>query len=92
MLKFNKMQKFKISVKTSISICLILVVILLSSCSDNSTSNVKIVNEANEANKRIHLKAFERCDIEWYQIIEVDGVEYIAPTNGGICPLVKDGH
>jgi uncharacterized lipoprotein YehR (DUF1307 family) len=25
-----------------------------------------------------------------YEIIEIDGVEYVATYNGGICPLVKD--
>jgi hypothetical protein len=43
-----------------------------------------------EANSRIKVK-YNDGRQAYYQIIEVDGVEYIAPINGGITPLIKPG-
>ena len=43
--------------------------------------------EINE-NSRIKIK-FDGGYGAYYQIIEVDGTEYIAPNNGGITPLIK---
>jgi hypothetical protein len=43
--------------------------------------------EINE-NSRIKIK-FDGGYSAVYQIIEVDGTEYIAPLNGGITPLIK---
>ena len=41
-----------------------------------------------ETNSRIKIK-FDGGYGAYYQIIEVDGTEYIAPNNGGITPLIK---
>ena len=65
----------------------LLAVVLLSSCADNSTSTVK---RENEAQQRIYGKESTVYNGREYHIIEVDGVEYIASFGGGICPLVKN--
>jgi hypothetical protein len=45
-------------------------------------------NKSEYSPSRIQLKErYEKHSI--FYIIEVDGVEYIAQYNGGICPLVK---
>lgn len=65
---------------------LLLAVVLLSSCADNSTNTIK---RENEAQQRIYGKESTVYNGREYHIIEVDGIEYIASYGGGICPLVK---
>jgi hypothetical protein len=58
--------------------------ISLSSCSTAP------LDKSFENSHRIIGKEYHVVEGYGYQIIEVDGVEYIAMTGGGICPLVKD--
>lgn len=52
-----------------------------SSCSNNKTKE----------NGRIKFIQKDITKSEFlYEIIEVDGVEYLSTSRGGICPLVKD--
>ena len=46
------------------------------------------INENSNTNSRIKVK-YDDGYIGSYQIIEVDGTEYIAQINGGITPLIK---
>jgi len=46
------------------------------------------INESSNTNSRIKVKYDDGYDTR-YEIIEVDGTEYIAPFNGGITPLIK---
>ncbi len=63
----------------------ILSIVLLPSCVDNTTSTIK---RENEAQQRIYGKESTLYKGIGYYIIEVDGVEYIASSKGGICPLI----
>jgi hypothetical protein len=65
---------------------LIFALFLFVSCADNTTTTIK---REQEANQRIYGKEYTIYKGTGYQIIEVDGVEYITTTRGGICPLVK---
>ena len=65
---------------------LIFVLFLFVSCADNITYTIK--GEL-EANQRIYGKEYTIYKGRGYQIIEVDGIEYITNTTGGIYPLVK---
>lgn len=56
------------------------------SCADGSTETTK---REGEELQRIIGKEYTVYGGRGYQILEVDGVEYIANTNGGICLLVK---
>jgi hypothetical protein len=57
--------------------------IILSSC------DTVVVDPKSEISHRIVGKEHNVYGGHGYQIIEVDGVEYIAVSEGGICPLVK---
>lgn len=46
------------------------------------------VDKNSEVSHRIIGKEYNVYDGTGYQIIEVDGVEYLSKTSGGICPLV----
>jgi hypothetical protein len=46
----------------------------------------KVIDQ--DTNSRVKIK-FDGGYSAVYQIIEVDGTEYIAPLNGGITPLIK---
>lgn len=48
------------------------------------------VDKNAESSKRIIGKEYNVYGGYGYQIIEVDGQEYLSMTGGGICPLVKD--
>lgn len=63
---------------------IIVLAIALSSCSTASTD----ANE--ETSHRIIGKEYTVYHGAGYQIIEVDGKEFIASTNGGLCPLLID--
>ena len=67
--------------------CLFLLVSILFSCKNESTSKPR-----NEKKHRIIGKEYTGYKGTGYQIIEVDGVEYITTTSGGICPLVKQNN
>lgn len=57
-------------------------VLIFSSCSKNETG---------DEDSRIKFIERDRSKSSFlYEIIEVDGVEYIASSRGGIYPLVKD--
>jgi hypothetical protein len=43
-----------------------------------------------ETSSRIIGKEYHTVSGHGYQIIEVDGHEYLCMTGGGICPLVRD--
>ncbi len=45
--------------------------------------------EVREGNNRVIGKEYNVYQGQVYRIIEIDGVEYISTTNGGICPLIK---
>lgn len=63
---------------------------MLTSCSDFNTTTPKD-NQGKILNKqRIHGVETTTFDGIDYQILEVDGHEYLSRTQGGICPLVKD--
>ena len=63
---------------------------LLTSCADYSTSTPKD-QKGNPINKqRIHGIEYTVFEGHGYAIIEIDGVEYLSNTQGGICPLVRD--
>jgi hypothetical protein len=51
--------------------------------SDSTSSNGN-----SETSSRIKIKYDDGYNAH-YQIIEVDGVEYVAPISGGITPLIK---
>lgn len=42
-----------------------------------------------EAEKRIKVKASISSNVTWYEIIEVDGYEYLSNSHGGIIKLEK---
>lgn len=70
----NKMKK----------IIMLLFAFTMISCADYATNT-----KDNKSPQRIHGKEYTIfCGYE-YLILEVDGVEYIATTHGGITPLVK---
>lgn len=46
------------------------------------------MNDNSNVNSRVKIKDDGGYNA-YYQIIEVDGTEYIAPINGGITPLIK---
>lgn len=56
-------------------------------CYDNVTATIK---RPGEAKQRIYGKEETYYQSTKYQIIEVDGIEYVASNLGGICPLVKN--
>lgn len=60
--------------------------IILCSCVDGTTQTTKKVGEAKQ---RIIGKEYTMYQSIGYQIIEIDGVEYVCMDGGGICPLVK---
>lgn len=68
-------------------IFLTLATILLTGCAENG---VKTTKNPGEPQCRIRGKEHTVYSGYGYQIIEIDGVEYVAPSTGGICPLVKD--
>ena len=63
---------------------LILAIALLGLTSCDKSETVDVNNEGRFKVKPLFLKGHFA-----YEIIEVDGVEYIATSRGGICPLVK---
>jgi hypothetical protein len=59
---------------------LLVFAIILNSCDDAQTTPTD----------RITIKESTLPSDFRYEIIEVDGVEYLCSSRGGICPLVKD--
>jgi hypothetical protein len=78
----------KIKVIQLASVIVFSAILLLLSCSNNGTR--RSVKKDGENPQRIIGKESTVYDFYRYQIIEVDGVEYIATCQGGIYPLVKD--
>lgn len=64
----------------------ILLVSVITSCADGDTTTTK---REGEAQQRIVGKESTMYNGRRYQIIEIDGVEYISASSGGICPLVN---
>jgi hypothetical protein len=64
----------------------ILLVAVITSCADGNTTTTK---REGEAQQRIVGKEYTVYDGRGYQIIEIDGVEYVSASSGGICPLVN---
>lgn len=60
---------------------------LLFSCADNATTTTKRIGEPQQ---RIIGKEYTVYNGYGYQIIEIDSVEYLTTTGGGICPLLKN--
>lgn len=47
-------------------------------------------NETKENGRMKFIEKYNKKSFLLYEIIEVDGVEYLSTSRGGICPLVKD--
>lgn len=60
--------------------------VIFYSCADGITKTTK---RDGEAKQRIIGKEYTVYEHHGYQIIEVDGIEYISSYSGGICPLKK---
>ena len=67
-------------------ILILLSAITLCGCVENATKTTKRIGEAQ---CRIIGKEYTCYEGYAYQIIEIDGQEYISPAHGGIYPLVK---
>jgi hypothetical protein len=66
----------------------IMLVALLSSCLDGKTTTTKRSGEK-DPTQRIVGKGYIEYEGVGYQIVEIDGTEYISSTSGGICRLEK---
>ena len=72
--------------KISNAFYIVLFAVIFTSCVDNKTTTTK---KQGEDKQRIIGKEHTVYNGRSYQIIEVDGVEYICRTEGGIYPLVN---
>lgn len=63
------------------------IIVVLSSCADNGQD--KSIKRPGENSVRIIGKEYTVYKGYGYQIIEIDGQEYVSTSAGGICPLVK---
>jgi hypothetical protein len=80
------MKKLKFTIHTTIALSTMLVFVFLVSCADNSTTTTKYPNELKQ---RIVGKEHTVYNGVGYQIIEIDSVEYLSNTTGGLCQLQK---
>lgn len=64
----------------------LLVAVLLISCADNTTTTTK---QPYELKQRIVGKEYTVYKGVGYQIIEIDSIEYISSTYGGVYPITK---
>lgn len=78
-------EPIKVAAKR-LSYLLFLSVVFLFGCVDSVTETTK---REGEAEQRIIGKEQTVYKMTEYQIIEVDGVEYLSNSNGGMCPLIK---
>jgi len=69
--------------KRIIMLILVIGLFFVFNCQNKAISNNETIN------KRIIGIESSGYDTEQYQIIKIDGVEYISNCSGGICPLVK---
>lgn len=63
---------------------------LISSCDDGSNSTPANIARKNPETGRLKVKEVIHNAYFTYEIVEVDGVEYLATNNGGLIPLVKN--
>lgn len=74
----------------------LVIVMFLISCSDNvdhqsqSKYGIESRQIKGNLNKRIFCKEITIINGERYRILEVDGIEYLTTSYGGIVPLVKN--
>jgi hypothetical protein len=89
------MKKFKVRLVAYVLLSVI-VVYSLSGCVKKEeqlgfkiNSNKSTAPRKKATPKRIRLKETTHFTYWTYQIVEVDGIEYLTNEKGGICPLVK---
>ena len=84
-----RIKNLKFTTKTAIVLITVLLAIILVSCADNSTTTTKAIGELKQ---RIIGKEYTEYNGVGYQIIEIDSVEYLSNTIGGVCRLSKNNH
>lgn len=77
------MKRRNLISRTAICLYLVLAVVFVSSCTNESTSYVE------QSDNRIILNEVRIINGYRYSIIEVDGVEYLTQDNGGFVQLSK---
>lgn len=68
---------------------LIILALILCSC-EQADSTKQQAQEPIDIPPRIRFIDGNKNLFLYYQIIEVDGVEYLTSSEGGICPLIKN--
>jgi len=64
--------------------------IVVSGCIQSNASYNDNTTTMNQPAKRIIGKEYTIYEGTGFRIIEIDGIEYVANSSGGICPLTKD--